>query len=204
MVIKISEKKIERLSLYRRRLYVEQKSSDFIFSHDLAKIANSNAAQVRRDLMSVGYAGSSKKGYNIKLLIKHISDFLDPDFRENVVIVGAGNLGRALLTFFKNRQAKLCLVAAFDTDPKKIGRDIGGTKCYHTDDLASVIRERKVKIGVISTNESATEEIAEKMVSAGIRSIINFTCIPVRHFDGVHVEQVDITASFEKAAFFTK
>lgn len=201
---KISPKKIERLSLYRRRLYVEQKVRDFIFSHDLAKIANSNAAQVRRDLMSVGYTGSSKKGYNIKLLIKHISDFLDPEFRENVVIVGAGNLGKALLTFFKNRQAKLCLVAAFDIDTKKIGKDIGGTVCHHINELPAIIKDRNVQIGVISTNESSTDEVASLMISAGIKSIINFTCVPVKAPDGVHVEQVDITASFEKAAFFTK
>lgn len=201
---KISQKNIERLSLYRRRLKIERFTREYIFSHELASISNSNAAQVRRDLMKIGSAGSLKKGYRISSLIQCIDKFLDPPVRENVIIVGAGNLGKALLTFFKNRQPKLCLVAAFDVDPLKVGKDIGGTRCYDLREMPEFIKEKNVKIGVISTNENATEEIARTMIGSGIKSIINFTCFPLTEREDVFIEQIDITASFEKAVFFTK
>jgi len=201
---KISEKKIERLSLYRRRLLIESVDKDYIYSHELAEISNSNAAQVRRDLMKLGYSGAPKKGYRVIDLINYISDYLDPKEAENVVIVGAGNLGHALLTFFRGRRPKLCLVAAFDIDPEKIGRDIGGVFCYHLSELPKIIKKMNIKIGIISTTETATREVAQIMISSGIKSIINFTCMPLKDTEGVYIEQIDITASFEKAAFFTK
>jgi redox-sensing transcriptional repressor len=202
---KVSQKKIARVSLYRRRLKIEQFRREYIFSHELAAIANSNAAQVRRDLMKIGAVGSLKKGYNVTSLIATIDKFLDPPRRENVIIAGAGNLGMALLTFFKNRQPKLCLVAAFDIDPVKVGNDLGSnTPCLHLKDMPEFIKKNKVKIGVISTNEGATREVADVMIDSGIRSIINFTCVPLNSRPDVFIEQIDITASFEKAAFFTK
>jgi redox-sensing transcriptional repressor len=197
-----SEKTIERLSLYRRRLNSIKAEKEFIYSKELAEIANSNAAQVRRDLMSVGYLGNTRKGYNIRILINNISKYLDPELKENVVIVGTGNLGRALLTFFKNRLRKLCISAVFDIDPDKVGKKFGETECRHTNDLKEFIINNNVKIGVICTNEQSTEDIALTMVSSGIKSIINFSCVPVKEYDGVFIEQIDITASFEKAAFF--
>ena len=201
---KISEKRIERLSMYRRRLLIQSVNKDYIYSHELADAANSNAARVRRDLMKLGYTGIPKKGYRIVDLIDHISDFLDPDQTKNVIIVGAGNLGHALLNFFKGRRSKLCLVAAFDKDLSKIGKDIGGVICYHIDEMPDKIKELNVSIGVISTVETATAQVSEIMMDSGIRSIINFTCYPFIPREGVFVEQVDITAAFEKAAFFTK
>ena len=202
----ISQRTIERLSLYRRRLMIELAEMDYIFSHQLAKISNSTAAQVRRDLMHLGYTGVPRKGYKIKDLIKCISQFLDPTKIENVVIVGVGNLGKALLTFFKGRRPKLSLVACFDIDEKKVGTEIAGVPCFHLNEMPQKIKELKVNIGIISSTENATKAISEMMVAAGIKSIINFTCFPLNIADSenVFLEQIDITAAFEKAAYFTK
>ena len=202
----ISQRTIERLSLYRRRLMIELAEKDFIFSHQLAKLANSTAAQVRRDLMHLGYTGVPRKGYKIKDLITCISKFLDPVNIENVVIVGVGNLGKALLTFFKGRRPKLSLVACFDIDENIVGTDIVGVPCFHLNEMPQKIKELKVNIGIISSTENATKAISEMMVAAGIKSIINFTCFPLNIADSenVFLEQIDITASFEKAAYFTK
>jgi redox-sensing transcriptional repressor len=95
----VSQRTIERLSLYRRRLMIELADMDYIFSHQLAKISNSTAAQVRRDLMHLGYTGVPRKGYKIKDLITCISKFLDPKNIENVVIVGVGNCWSSLFSF---------------------------------------------------------------------------------------------------------
>ncbi|NOR46184.1 MAG: redox-sensing transcriptional repressor Rex [Candidatus Delongbacteria bacterium] len=202
----VSQRTIERLSLYRRRLMIELAEMDYIFSHQLAKISNSTAAQVRRDLMHLGYAGVPRKGYKIKDLIRCISQFLDPAKIENVVIVGVGNLGKALLTFFTGRRPKLSLVACFDIDENKVGTDIAGVPCFHLNEMPQKIKELKVNIGVISSTENATKAISEMMIAAGIKSIINFTCFPLNIADSenVFLEQIDITASFEKAAYFTK
>ena len=202
----ISQRTIERLSLYRRRLMIELAEKDFIFSHQLAKVSNSTAAQVRRDLMHLGYTGVPRKGYKIKDLIKCISQFLDPAKIENVVIVGVGNLGKALLTFFKGRRPKLSLVACFDIDENKVGTEIAGVPCYHLNDMPQKIKELKVNIGIISSTENATKAISEVMIASGIKSIINFTCYPLNlsESENVFLEQIDITASFEKAAYFSK
>ena len=185
---------------------IELAEKDFIFSHQLAKLANSTAAQVRRDLMHLGYTGVPRKGYKIKDLITCISKFLDPVNIENVVIVGVGNLGKALLTFFKGRRPKLSLVACFDIDKDIVGTDIVGVPCFHLNEMPQKIKELKVNIGIISSTENATKAISEMMVAAGIKSIINFTCFPLNIADSenVFLEQIDITASFEKAAYFTK
>ena len=202
----ISQRTVERLSLYRRRLMIELAEMDYIFSHQLAKISNSTAAQVRRDLMHLGYTGVPRKGYKIKDLIKCISQFLDPIKIENVVIVGVGNLGKALLTFFKGRRPKLSLVACFDIDEDKVGTEVAGVPCYHLNEMPQKIKELKVSIGIISSTENATKAISEMMIAAGIKSIINFTCYPlnISESDNVFLEQIDITASFEKAAYFSK
>jgi len=187
---------------------IELAENDYIFSHQLAKISNSTAAQVRRDLMHLGYTGVPRKGYQIKELIRCISLFLDPKDIENVVIVGVGNLGKALLTFFKGRRPKLSLVACFDIDDDKVGTEIAGLPCFHLNEMPQKIKELNVSIGIISSTEIATKAIADMMMSAGIKSIINFTCYPLNFSDAVaknvFLEQIDITAAFEKAAFFTK
>ena len=127
----ISQKTIARLSLYRRLLQeVAAKGTRNIYSHQMAAIAGTTAAQVRRDWMVIGYTGSPAHGYEVADVIAAISKFLDPAAEQKVALVGIGNLGRAILVYFTGRRPKLSIAAAFDTDPHKVNRVIHGCRCY--------------------------------------------------------------------------
>ena len=127
----ISDKSVERLSLYRRLLMIQlTQGADNVFSHELAALAGSTAAQVRRDLMVVGCSGSPSRGYNVRELMEAIGAFLDAPAGQRVALVGVGNLGRAILAFFGGRRPKLSIVAAFDVDPLKVDRVIHGCRCH--------------------------------------------------------------------------
>ena len=132
MNVQIPDKTVGRLSLYRRLLsnLLIEKKEEFIFSHQLARVAGVTAAQVRRDMMIIGYSGSPKRGYAIEELIESIGQFLDAPDLQAVALVGVGNLGRAILTYFAGRRPNLKIVAAFDNDPNKAGTVIGGCRCY--------------------------------------------------------------------------
>ena len=129
-------KTVERLSGYRRNLlgYLSA-GNKYIYSHELAALLHITAVQVRRDLMLIGYSSVQKKGYDVKELISTIGDIIDSDQGQNVAVIGIGNLGRAITSYFKGKRSKLNIVASFDNDPNKVSRNIAGVQCYHIDQL---------------------------------------------------------------------
>src|SRR5512137_2989606 len=134
---------VGRLSLYRRLLR-EQLAAGArqVYSHQLASLAVSTAAQVRRDLMTIGFAGSPRRGYAIQELVEAINAVLARSIETTAALVGVGNLGRAVLAYYANRQP-IRFAAAFDRLAEKTGRILHGCRCYPIDDLAAVIsRER--------------------------------------------------------------
>ncbi len=118
--------------------------------------------------------------------------------------MGIGNLGRALLTYFTDRNPKLSISAAFDTDPSKIGRVISGCHCHGLDDLADVITKQQILTGILAVPAGAAQEIATKLYNAGIRGIVNFAPIRLSLPPGVYVENLDMTTALEKVAFFAR
>ena len=201
----IPEKTIERLSLYRRLLgNLEGNARTHVFSHELATMSQSSAAQVRRDLMLTGLTGHPKRGYEVQGLIDEIDRVLDGPDEQRIAFVGVGNLGRALLSFFTGRRRKLAVVAAFDVDPYKVGRVIHGCRVHPVDQLGAVIREQRVRLGVITTPAEYAQDIADEMVAAGVTGIVNLAPRPLVVPDHVYVDQVDLTGSLERVAYFAR
>jgi len=201
----VSAKTIGRLSLYRRVLYgLRAEGEKYIFSHQLAAYTGGTAAQVRRDVMALGYSGSPSKGYNVDELIQSIGSFLDSPEGQRVALVGVGNLGRAILAYFAGRRPKLSIEAAFDTDPAKVNRVIHGCRCYPVDQLESVIKELDIQIGVITVPAEQAQGVAERLCRAGISGLLNFAPVRLWVSSGVHVEDIDMTTSLEKAAYFAR
>ncbi|MFW5798259.1 MAG: redox-sensing transcriptional repressor Rex [Planctomycetota bacterium] len=200
-----SSKTIARLSLYRRVLnrLLEQGKSN-VFSHQLAQHVRGTAAQVRRDVMAIGYSGSPTRGYDIEQLIQSIGSFLDDPAGQAVALVGIGNLGRALLAYFSGRRPRLSIVAAFDTDPAKVNRVIQGCRCYPTDKLAEVCRDKHITVGINAVPAGAAQETAEAMVEAGIVGILNFAPIPLQLPDEIAVEDMDMTTALEMVAYLAR
>jgi redox-sensing transcriptional repressor len=201
----IPHKTIERLSQYRRALLIcLSKGKDYIFSHEIAQIQHITSVQVRRDLMLIGYSGTLRKGYKIQELIDLIGEIIDSKEGQKVAIVGIGNLGRSIIKYFKGRRPKLAIVAAFDNDPQKIGKQFSGVDCYNITDLLKEIKDQNITIAIITVPADKSNEIADLLVESGIKGILNFTPRPVNVPSNVFLEEFDMTTSLEKVAFYVK
>jgi len=202
---KLPGKTVERLSEYRRTLLgCLSEGRNYIFSHDLAAMLHITAVQVRRDLMLIGYTSVLRKGYDIKELINKIGSVLDSEEGINVAIIGIGNLGRAVTSYFRGKRSKLNLVASFDNDPQKVNKVISGIKCYHIQDMEQIIREMNIKIAILAVPVDVARTTCESVVRYGIKGILNFTTIALNVPPGVYLEEYDMITSIEKVAYFVK
>ncbi len=196
-----SGKTIERLSVYRRLLSMRTFSEeDYVYSHELARMVSGTAAQVRRDLMAIGVTGHSKRGYRIGPLVEEIGTLLDDPEGTRIVLVGAGDLGRAVLGFMKGRSSALTIVGAFDSDPAKAGRVVHGYRCRSMDEIEGVIAAERAQVAILATPADGAQEVCDRLVEAGVRGIVNFAPAPLIVPEAVWVERVDIATALEKVA----
>lgn len=202
----LPENTVERLSQYRRVLnnYVAEYGKTRIYSHELASLLNITAVQVRRDIMFMGYSSLQRKGYNIKDLIQVISQIIDTQEPLNVAVVGYGNLGKAITTYFLGNRPKLNLVAAFDIDPKKIGSEINNIRCYNIERLREIIVSNDISIAILTVPTHAAREMAKVLIQTGIKGILNFTTVNLHVPDDIYLEEYDMITSLEKVAYFVK
>jgi redox-sensing transcriptional repressor len=175
-----------------------------VYSHQLAAAARVKASQVRRDIMSLGIEGSPVRGYHCEELIASIREVLDNPEGERVALVGLGNLGRAIMTYFAGRRPKLRIVAAFDVDPAKVDRVYHGVRCHSDAELPAVIREQNIRVGIITVPATVAQEVADRLVAAGLRGILNLAPRPLSVPEGVYIESLDVTAALEKVAYFSR
>lgn len=206
MLIKhLPHKTVERLSQYRRALLlILSKEKTHVFSHEIAQMLHITPVQVRRDLMLIGYSGNLRKGYDIKELIDMIGNIIDTEKGQKVVMVGLGNLGKAIISYFKGKRTKLTIVAAFDVNPDKIDRIYDGVPCYHIDKLPEIMKKESVTIGIITVPAEQAPAIAETLVLAGIKGILNYSPKSLNVSPYVYLEEYDMITSLEKVAFFAK
>ena len=199
----IPEKTIERLALYRRLLSdLKEKGLEHLYSHQLAEFTRNTPAQIRRDIMTTGYAANARKGYSIEDLIKKIDDTLAGPQKQKIALVGIGNLGRAILAYFNNQHSALMIVAAFDSDEAKVNRVIAGCRCYHMKELEGKVREEGIDLAIITVPGRNAQEVADKLEAAGIAGILNFAPVPLKLPDSVYTDRIDITTAIEKVAYF--
>lgn len=200
---KIPGRCVERLSIYRRALLQDRRlCGPSIFSHELAFACRLTAAQVRRDLMAIGYSGSPTTGYEVKRLLSSIGSLLDPPEVHDVAIMGMGHLGRSIAAFLSNRTSKIRLSAAFDTNPEKIGSVVNGVPCYSVERLGDVVAAKHIVLGIVAVPAEHAQEAAESLVRVGIKGILNFAPACLHIPEKIHVENIDMTVALEKVAFF--
>ncbi len=202
---RLPEKTIGRLSEYRRTLLnCLAKGKTHIYSHELANLHNITAVQVRRDIMLIGYSTTLKKGYDVKALIGVIGDIIDTEDGLNAAVIGIGNLGRAITTYFNGKRTKLKIAATFDTDPDKTDRVLSGVKCYQMSQLSKIIKEQDISIGILTVPPEDASAVAETLIMAGIKGILNYTSTPLNVSPNVYLEEYDMVTSLEKVAYFVK
>ncbi|MFC1490668.1 redox-sensing transcriptional repressor Rex [Candidatus Latescibacterota bacterium] len=201
----ISDKVIGRLSLYRRLLHLlSDNGYEYVYSHDLASYAKVSSAQIRRDIMNIGYFGNPNKGYNVKELITSIGKFLDGPSHQYAALVGVGNLGKAILDYFSGRRPKLSIAASFDSDSQKQNRVIHGCRCYSITELNEIISKNNISIGIIAVPTSAAQQSADMLINAGVKGLLNFVPVPLKVPSNIYIEDIDMTMSLEKVAYFAR
>lgn len=193
---------IARLSVYLQELESFLRDGTQIVSSELlAKACHVNATQIRKDLTYFGEFGVRGVGYEVRGLIQAISYALGIDRAWNTVIVGAGNLGKALLYHKEFGQRRFHIVGAFDSSPERIGRQYSGITVLPIDDLPAFVPANKVQVGMIATPPGTAQAVADSLVRAGVKGILSYA--PARLFvpDDVFVEYVDFFHHLYSLAF---
>lgn len=191
--------------MYRRNLMISLKQGkQYIFSHEIANSLHITPVQVRRDIMLIGYTGTLRKGYHVNDLIDLIGSIIDSEEGKNVAVIGIGNLGKAIISYFNGKRSKLQIIAAFDSDPLKTDRLYAGVKTYPMNQLEEIIKKENISIGIIVVPGEKAEKVAERLVNAGISGILNYTPRPLNVPSHVYLEEYDMITSIEKVAFHSK
>ncbi len=200
---KIPDATIGRLSLYSRYLIeAYEKGVTTVSSQSIADATGVTPAQVRKDLAYFGEFGTRGVGYNSKELYMHIMKILGLDKRWPVAIIGAGNLGRALSQYKGFHERGFDISCIFDNDPKKIGKKLSNISIYHLDVLEEKVKEFKIELGIIAVPAQAAQEVADKLVKAGIRGIMNFAPINITVPDNIVLRRVDLSAQLEYLTYY--
>ena len=198
----IPEASIARLPLYLRALQsMADRGVSTVSSQQLAVASGVNSAKLRKDLSHLGSYGTRGVGYEVAYLVYQISRELGLTQDWAVAIVGVGNLGRALANYggFASRGFRAaCLV---DADPAQVGQRVGGLVVHHLDQLERLIVEHRIAIGVITTPASAAQRVADRLVAAGVRSVLNFAPTVLTVPPDVELRKVDLSTELQILAF---
>lgn len=196
--MKIPSIAIARLSVYARNLeFLDQKGVEIVSSVRLSDACGINPAQIRKDLAYFGQFGVRGVGYYVKELVLEIRKILNLDKKWRLGLVGAGNLGSALLRHAQYIDGSYTFVAAFDRKPKRIGARIGGIEVLPIEAMNHIVKEVGAEIGVIAVKPDWAQKAADMLVTAGVRGILNFAPIQLQCPAHVFIENVDFSLKLE-------
>ena len=199
---RLSRASVHRFSLYLRRLQrFLREGSQTVSSGQLGEALGITDAQVRKDLAYLGNLGQPGIGYPARELIDALRHCLGIDRPWNAVVVGVGNLARALLRYRGFEQQGFRFVALFDTDAAKIGQVVDGLEICGTDNIREVIARHGAELGVVAVPAEAAQQVADALVNAGIRGILNFAPTALRLPTTVSLVTVDMAVQLEQLAF---
>jgi redox-sensing transcriptional repressor len=198
----IPEATVARLPVYLRALYgLAERGISTVASEELAAAAGVNSAKLRKDLSHLGSYGIRGVGYDVEYLVYQVSRTLGLTQDWPVVIVGAGNLGRALANYGGFVSRGFTIAAMLDSDPAIVGSKIARLTVRHVDELEAVVARHKVAIGVIATTAGSAQGVCDRLVAAGVTSILNFAPLVLSVPEGVDVRKVDLSIELQILAF---
>jgi len=193
---------VSRLSLYLRELQrLVASGQQTISSGQLGTLLGFSDAQVRKDLGFFGQFGYPGVGYRCDELIRAMRDILGTNHSWNVAMVGVGNLGQALLGYRGFGRQNFAIAAAFDADPAKVGQTIQGLRIQPLEELASTIRGKGIRLGMIVVPADRAQEAADRLVAAGIEGIVNFAPVTLALPPNVQNVGVDLAIELEQLSF---
>jgi redox-sensing transcriptional repressor len=198
----IPEATVARLPVYLRALYaLADRGIATVSSEELAASAGVNSAKLRKDLSHLGSYGTRGVGYDVEYLVYQVSRELGLTQDWPVVIVGAGNLGRALANYGGFASRGFRIAALLDADPAVVGSQIARYTVRSAADIEAVVKEHAVSIGVIATPAASAQDVCDRLVAAGVTSILNFAPIVLSVPSGVDVRKVDLSIELQILAF---
>jgi redox-sensing transcriptional repressor len=198
----IPEAAVARLAVYLRVLSgLAEQGVGTISSEELSVASGVNSAKLRKDLSYVGSYGTRGVGYEVAVLIEEIERILGLTRNHSVAVVGIGNLGHALANYGGFPSRGFPVVALFDVDEDLIGVPVGGIPVSHIDEIGVVCAEREVSIGVVCTPVPAAQAVCDRLVSAGVRCILNFAPVVLQVPDDVEVRKVDLAVEMQILSF---
>ena len=198
----IPEATVARLPVYLRALYaLADRDTATVSSEELAAAAGVNSAKLRKDLSHLGSYGTRGVGYDVEYLVYQVSRELGLTQDWPVVIVGAGNLGRALANYGGFASRGFRIAALLDCDPAVVGTTIARHQVRSAADIEDVVATHGVSIGVIATPAAAAQDVCDRLVAAGVTSILNFAPVVLNVPSGVDVRKVDLSIELQILAF---
>jgi len=199
----IPDATVARLPLYLRALIALQEQDVVtVSSGDLAIAAGVNPAKLRKDLSHLGSYGTRGVGYPVRELVDGISTVLGLTADRGLAIVGLGNLGRALAAYGGFQERGFRVAALLDVDPALVGREVGGLVVEDVADLEQVVRERDVTIAVLATPAGAAQQVADRLVGAGVTAVLNFAPAHVQVPAHVTLRRVDLSVELQILSFY--
>jgi len=194
---------VRRLSVYTRCLQqLEEDGVKTVSSQELAERFNLNSAQVRKDLAYFGEFGVRGIGYYVVGLKAELQKILGLDHEWAVALVGFGNLGSALFHYKGFSRQGFRIAAIFETDPAKIGRDVGGAPVLSSADLAREVRARGIQIAIVAVPPEAAQTVIDQLADAGIKAILNFAPSRLRAPRDTRLKHVDLSIELETLSFY--
>jgi len=200
---KIPDIIIGRLPIYLRALqHMHEKGIQTTSSQELGEMVGISAAQIRKDISQFGEFGKQGTGYNIPFLLERLREILKVNRTWEVALVGMGDMGHALSRYqgFANRGFHIAIF--FDNDKSKVGQKVGDFVVKDTANLAEEIRREGIKIAMLTVPPSAAQEVADQLVKAGVKAILNYSPISINVPPGVKVQYIDPATHLQRMTYY--
>ena len=196
---------IDRLPVYARALTtLETEGRGVISSQELGEMLGVTPAQIRKDLSYFGRFGKQGRGYNISRLAEELRQILGLNRQWSMVLIGVGNLGRAILSYDGFLPQGFRIIDAFDADPNVIGRKVGDISVRPIADLPAYLHDHAINIGIVAVPASAAREVVDTLVSGGVRAILNYAPIALQVLAGVQIREIDPVLSLQSMTYYLK
>ena len=205
MPLEIPEVVIDRLPVYARTLaLLDRQGRQVVSSQDLGDQLGVTPAQIRKDLSYFGRFGKQGRGYNVKRLLEELRQILGLDRQWPMVLVGVGQLGRAIVGYGGFAPQGFRIIEAFDSDPKIIGARVDGLVVKPVDSLPQVLRAGKVAIGIVAVPAATAQEVIDMLVANGVQAIVNYAPIAPQAPPHVRIKDIDPVLALQSMTFYIK
>lgn len=197
---------MKRLPLYYRYFkQAEEAATDRVSSREISEALDIDSATIRRDFSYFGELGRKGYGYNVKSLLNFFMEHIQGTDKKNIILVGVGNLGSALLNYkFSNLSDKMNVVAGLDSNEELIGTKINDVMIHHESELEDIVEKGNVEVAILTLPVSESQEMAERLVDAGVKGILNFTPTRLDLDKDIYVHNIDLGVELQALFFYMK